>query len=359
MNKSKTPEGKHAYLLSINKKAVQQGKLLSATIELLDQCNFRCKYCYVRGIIGSIMSLDNAKRVLNELRQEGCIWLTITGGEPLLHPNFLEIYRYAFDLGFGISVLTNGYLIDDQHIQLFKEKKPKVIDITLYGIDESTYSAFVGRNGCFEQFQSNLTRLLDNGIPFQLKATLTNHTYEMLTEYRAYASKLGVPFRYDTMVVPQLNDKSSLELRLSPELAVSLLSEDSLKRIKRTYIEGMNQTDENRLYKCNGGFNYLFITCDMKLIICPFARKYQYDLLNKDATVHDGHLWLMQQQTRKLSLSDKCFNCNLKNICKYCPARFEIESGSEYSPPEWYCEYGKCVENRLREVYERECSQSD
>ena len=47
-------------------------------------------------------------------------------------------------------------------------------------------------------------------------------------------------------------------------------------------------------------------------------------------------------------------NCKLKHIGKYCSARFEIESGNEYVPPDWYCKYGKCVEKRLRQIHETE-----
>ena len=346
--------GKHAYLLSINKRAKEHGKLLSATIELLDKCNYKCKYCYVRGKIGSMISLENAKQVLSELRNEGCIWLTITGGEPLLHPNFLEIYNYAYDLGFGISVLTNGYLITDYHIQTFKNKPPKTVDITLYGFDEESYASFTGNHGYFEKFQQNLQCLKSNNIRFNLKTVLTTKTYRLLSKYRDYAEKFDVPFRYDVMVIPTLNDKKSLELRLPAELAVSLLDDNAINRAGKQYVDGLKETDENKLYKCNGGFNYVFVTCDMKLVICPFARKYQYDLLNDNANIHDGHQWLMQQQTRKLSQNDQCFNCKLKHICKYCHARFEIESGSEYVPPDWYCEYGKCVEKRLRQIHETE-----
>ena len=114
--------GKKQYVQALAEKASKKGKILSAMIELLDQCNFHCRYCYVRGSTNSTLSLESVKKVLDQLREVGCIWLTLTGGEPLLHPHFLEIYNYAYDLGFAVTILTNGYLLTSEHIALFQKK---------------------------------------------------------------------------------------------------------------------------------------------------------------------------------------------------------------------------------------------
>ena len=180
-------------------------------------------------------------------------------------------------------------------------------------------------------------------------------SYE-LPESVKNATEVGSPMNPDMEIIKSLNPTVVVSVDTLGEDYKKTFTQNNIPSefVNLTNVDGLKETDENKLYKCNGGFNYVFVTCDMKLVICPFARKYQYDLLNDNANIHDGHQWLMQQQTRKLSQNDKCFNCKLKHICKYCPARFEIESGSEYVPPDWYCEYGKCVEKRLRQIHETE-----
>ena len=79
----------------------------SATIALLDACNFRCKHCYVRDTYNRYIDTTTVKKFLFELKEGGCIWLLLTGGEPLLHPNFLKVYLYAYSLN---SITTPPYL---------------------------------------------------------------------------------------------------------------------------------------------------------------------------------------------------------------------------------------------------------
>ncbi len=332
--------GKKHYLQALAEKAGGKGKILSAMIKLLDQCNFRCQYCYVRGSTKSMVSFDSIKKILDELRDLGCVWLTLTGGEPLLHPNFFEIYNYAYDLGFAVTVLTNGYLLTAEHIKLFQSKSPRVVDITLYGFNEKTYSEFVGKQGAFEQFRHNLNMLQKGNVHFELKATLTNHTYQYLSEYQEFAEKYGVRFRYDVMVVPALKDNSCLSLRLPPEMAIEFQLKQSnyLSKMKERYENASCKPINNSIYRCGGGTNYVFISSDLKMGFCAFERKYQYNLKADNTTIREGHRWLMEQRTGMLEPCDKCFDCPLKCICKYCPARFELESGNQKEPPNWYCE---------------------
>ena len=345
--------GKKTYLQAIAEKAGNKGKILSAMIELLDQCNYSCRYCYVRGSTQSLLPLDNVKKYLSELRDTGCVWLTLTGGEPLLHPNFIEIYNYAYDLGFAVTILTNGYLLTDEHIKLFQEKMPRVVDITLYGFNEKTYSEFVGKKDAFERFKHNLDLLSESNIHFELKATLTTRTYEYLAKYQEFAAEYGVRFRYDVMVVPALKDNRCLSLRLPPEMAIDfqLKQKDYLTKMKEQYEKASHQPINNSIYRCGGGVNYVFISSDQKMGFCAFERKYQYDLCADHATINAGHKWLMEQRLGVLEPSDKCFDCPLKCLCKYCPARFELESGNQKDPPTWYCECAQA----LFDAIQKEC----
>ena len=51
------------------------------------------------------------QHILDEIKDAGCLWLLLTGGEPLLRPDFLEIYQYAKHKGFLLTLFTNGTLL--------------------------------------------------------------------------------------------------------------------------------------------------------------------------------------------------------------------------------------------------------
>jgi MoaA/NifB/PqqE/SkfB family radical SAM enzyme len=51
---------------------------------------------------------EDWKKILDNIQKEGCLWLTFSGGEPLVRKDFLEIYAYAKNKGFMITLFTNG-----------------------------------------------------------------------------------------------------------------------------------------------------------------------------------------------------------------------------------------------------------
>ena len=94
--------------------ATQKRIPLGGSLELLPLCNMSCDMCYVRlsreemdqkgRIRGGIEWLELAK----QMRDAGTLFLLLTGGEPLLHPDFQLIYRELKKMGMIITLNTNG-----------------------------------------------------------------------------------------------------------------------------------------------------------------------------------------------------------------------------------------------------------
>ncbi len=87
---------------------------LSGSLDLTFRCNNRCVHCYVNrplddnGEKEKELNYADICRILDHLAQEGCLWLLITGGEPLVREDFEDIYLYAKKKGFLITLFTNG-----------------------------------------------------------------------------------------------------------------------------------------------------------------------------------------------------------------------------------------------------------
>lgn len=104
---------------------------LSGTFELSPVCNFSCRMCYVRKTAKEvqesprkILTLDDWRRIAKEAREAGLLYLLLTGGEPFLWPDFWTLYDELIDMGFLISINTNGSLIDDEAIAHLKRRPP-------------------------------------------------------------------------------------------------------------------------------------------------------------------------------------------------------------------------------------------
>ncbi|UCG54887.1 MAG: radical SAM protein, partial [Dehalococcoidia bacterium] len=80
---------------------------LNVLFELTYRCNVHCSHCYVVDRSGVELSFNEIASILRQLADDGCLFLTLTGGEVLLRNDFLEIARYARGLGFALKVFTN------------------------------------------------------------------------------------------------------------------------------------------------------------------------------------------------------------------------------------------------------------
>lgn len=98
-----------------------------ATLELTPFCNFSCVMCYVRLTEeqakrqGNLLTAEQWIDIARQTRDLGTLRLTLTGGEPLFRRDFWEIYHELNQMGFLITILSNGALIDERVMEKFKQ----------------------------------------------------------------------------------------------------------------------------------------------------------------------------------------------------------------------------------------------
>ena len=106
---------------------------LTGMFELTDRCNLNCVHCYINQPAGNQvarskeLTTNQVKNILDQVAAAGCLFLTFTGGEVLLRPDFPEIYLHAKQLGILVSIFTNGTLFSQRVIDLLAKdlEKPK------------------------------------------------------------------------------------------------------------------------------------------------------------------------------------------------------------------------------------------
>lgn len=327
----------------LNRASEKEETLLAASIEITSFCNFRCPHCYMEGNAYKHISLDAFNRVLDELKKLGCLYLTLTGGEAILHPQFSEIYLKAYKAGFIISVFSNGYSLD-KVINLFAKYKPYEVDITLYGVDDSTYfenTGVVGGNKVFE----NIALLRQADVTVSLKACVTKRTLPYLEQMREIAVKHNATFRADPYVFLPPEQQNHVE-RLTSEEIATLLLQDS------RYVELAGQDILNPqkyckcLYNCKPGTSNVYITCQEKVKICPFtSEEHSYDISN--STIQQARKYFKSLNEACIN-SFKCRDCEAFSVCRSCPERFYIETGDYYIPPKWMCETAQLIHKEIK-----------
>lgn len=326
----------------------------SGQIELTYRCGLDCVHCYCKGSenIDRELTTEEWKRIFDEIQKEGCLYLTLTGGDPLVREDFLELYSYAKKKGFLITLFTNGYSLSEQ-ILFYLEKSPPVsIEITLNGITKSTYESITGVKDSFEKTIHIIKEIHRRGIKLILKSNCLKQNKYEIGKIKAWTEDiLGRPsqrryrFKYDPMIYPRLNgDKTPTNYRLSFKelLEVKAQDKDLWEEYQRQLKAELpdDTRDDSFLYRCNAWLSKFFIDPYGRLKFCIFSHRFSVDL--KTTSFHHGFYNVFPQLlNERFKTNSKCINCKLRALCYNCPARAYIETGDEESPVEYYCELAR------------------
>src|SRR5439155_25647388 len=158
---------------SLDRRAMQACIPLHVTFEITLRCNLRCVHCYNfdRGLAyhphrerEQELTAEEIHDILEQLHQEGCLFLAFTGGEALAHPYIEDLIRHACRIGMAVRLKSNGALLNEQRVQRIADAGVSAVDISLYGADAPTHDAFVRRTGAFERTMEGARAARDRGL---------------------------------------------------------------------------------------------------------------------------------------------------------------------------------------------------
>lgn len=328
----------------------QQRNPIQGGMEITHRCNLRCVHCYCRRDAddqqarGAELSYEEICGIIDQIVQEGCLYFQITGGEPLLRRDFIDIYDYCRDKGLLVILFTNGTLITRRIADHLAERPPLSVEITLYGASKEVYESVTGIPGSYEKCLNGIRLLLDRGIKLLLKSFIITLNVAELDALKQFAASLGVDFRFDALVHPRLSGMDDpygpyqYRLSLDEMLRLELGDEERLVAWKAYLdrLEGMPRP--KMLYKCGAGLHSFFIDVTGRLVMCGNARWPSYDLVQ--GSFREGwHDFLADVRSWPESEDSECAHCDIFTLCNQCPGRSQLEYGSDSRsrPVEWMC----------------------
>ncbi len=317
---------------------------LSASLELTRRCNFRCAHCYLgdqseqHALAKWEQSGAAVKQSLTEWAEAGCLYLTLTGGDPMLRPDFGEIYRHARELGMVITVFCNGTLVTDEILTLFQELPPRKVEISIYGATAATTAAVTGVPFAHPRAWEGIHKLHAAGIRLGLKTLLLTTNQHEFEAMEKQAAELGVDFRHDAALFPSLSDgsRAPLAFRVKPEEAVR--RDVGTPERQQMWREKIDRTavhpEDDRLYTCSAGLTAFHSDPFGTLSPCLMATHHQVLSQNRPF----GDIWngeLTQIRDRKRSKPGGSFSGQWRGACTHCPAFNQLETGDEEQESEY------------------------
>ena len=277
----------------------------------------------------------------DEITAAGCLYLTITGGDPMVHPDFPEIYRHAREKGLVVTVFCDGILVRDHIVTLFREYPPAVVEVSLYGATRDTYEAVTRVQGSHAKCLKGIRRLIDAGVHVKLKTVLMTVNSHEVEAMRHMAEELDVPFRIDNAIFPCLpdNDHGPLRLRVSPQEAVRRELSDP-KRLEQ-WIDHLDThvgvPPSESLYRCGAGVTSFYIDPFGYASPCLMTTQYRHSLSEESfETLWDRELQQLRSKTPRAGY--ECNSCEMQVACGGCPAFNYQETGAEDIKSDYVCE---------------------
>jgi MoaA/NifB/PqqE/SkfB family radical SAM enzyme len=331
-------------------------------IELTERCNNDCIHCCINRPANDAVAragevtTEQVKDILQQAVGLGCLQVRFTGGEPLLRPDFEELYLFARRLGLKVLLFTNGRLITPHLADLFARIPPlATMEITVYGMHAESYEAVTRAPGSFAQFWRGVNLLLAYGVPFVVKSALLPQNRQEIGEFEAWAKTIpwmdkrpsySMFFDLRSRRDSVSKNRQIESLRVSPQDGLAMLTGDEA-RYRQEMAEFASKfmgPPGDQLFDCGAGCG-ICVDSYGRAQPCMGVRAPE---LTCGVAGADGHSSLQDAKDQFCRLRElratnphylrRCAVCFLKGLCEQCPGKSWVEDGTLDAPVEYLCD---------------------
>ena len=364
-----------------SKSVRDQGETITPSLQLVAweitrSCNLFCAHCRGSSTYSDYedeLSTEECFRLIDEILKVGRPIIILTGGEPLVRPDVLQIAKYAVNKGLKVVMGTNGTLITHEMATKLKDVPISRLAISVDFPVADLQDDFRGQTGAFEAAMAGIASARQAGIPVQINSTITKLNVHYLEELLSLSLEAGAVAFHPFLLVPTGRGKSLQSVELSPEQYEEVLNwiyDKQLELGERMFFKPTDAPHYLRIVKqrqkqsrgsgtpspekpaaisrhnpansitrgCLAGTGFCFISHQGRVQGCGYLdveagniRTQPFSQIWADSTLFND--------LRNLSnIKGKCGVCEYKRICGGCRAR-AYEATGDYLEAEPYCVY--------------------
>ncbi|MGA1794423.1 MAG: thio(seleno)oxazole modification radical SAM maturase SbtM [bacterium] len=310
-------------------------------------CDLHCRHCYDRSE-RSPLRLDQGIGILEDLRafcrdRHVMGQVSFSGGNPLLYPHFLDLYRAASDRGFVIAILGNP-ASKETIGALCAIQRPAFYQVSLEGLKE--HNDYIRGPGTFDRAIEFLSVLRDFDIPSQVMLTLTRDNIDQVLPLAEMLRDHAGSFNFNRL--SQVGEGADLHLPTNDEYAAFLHRyveaakdnpvmglKDNLINIIR-YQQGEEPFGGCAGYGCSAAFNFVAVLPDGEVHACrKFPSLIGNIFENSLAEIYDSDI-----ARRYRSGTKACRSCPIRPVCGGCLAVVHGQGLDIFEDRDPYCFMG-------------------
>lgn len=320
-------------------------RLVYLFFELTDKCNMKCLHCgsSCKGSNHTYLEKEQIYKVLEEVAEKygtNSVMICLTGGEPMLHPDFYEIIMHIHNTGFGWGMTSNGTLINEETALMLSEAHMGSISISLDGLAPE-HNFLRNRLDAFQLAENGIKSLLScekyRGGITQVTTVVHKKNIDTLDTIYEYLKRIGLLEWRLTNIDPIGRTLENKDLSLDNDDFVKLLTYIRDKRFDTnndmnvTYgcahyltAEWERMTRDN-YFICGAGINVAGILCNCDIYSC-FDIERRPELVQGNIKMDNFvDVWENRFQIYR---KDRTLECSM---CKECEDKFVCGADSYHT----------------------------
>ncbi|MEM7646556.1 MAG: radical SAM protein [Pseudomonadota bacterium] len=313
-------------------RATLEARPLQASLELTYRCNERCTHCYLEDFKDDpkkILSRDDWFRVLEQLRIGGSLYLILMGGEPLLSPHFFAIAERATDLGFHVSMISNGLKIKNfEYAKRIKDAGVKMITFSLYSLDSQIHDTMTQVRGSHERIMKAIDFCEKAGLSVAINSLVAEANARGLFDLFDWTMKRGFEVKIDPNITPKLDgDLTPTKYRASRDTLLWFYRERTRRWHKSRPVPNI-ETDNS--YICNAAKGKCAVTPYGELLPCIEIREPFGSLVTADfKDIWFGASAAKWREPRVKEIKEN-HDPTEYSFCEHCPGQAKNEHGDAF-----------------------------
>lgn len=325
---------------------------LDGSIDLTYRCNNDCRHCWLKATPGSStkqneLTTDEIKAIVDDARRMGCQKWFISGGEPMLRPDFAKIFDYITSRSVFYSLNTNGTLITPEIAKLMKRKGNKMI--ALYGATPEVHDHITRNPGSFQATMKGISYLKEAGAGFTVQLIPMKDNYHQfrdmlrLAESLSQDKRIGACWLYlSASGSPQKNAEIAAQ-RLPPEEVIVLENFGGPCPVPiESEQTSLADPSDNRLFaSCSQNREAFHIDPYGQMAFCCFIKdpELRYDL--RKGNFQEAWEEFIPSLANKIrggrEFMENCGSCDLRAYCRWCPVYAYLEHGRYEARMDYLC----------------------
>lgn len=301
--------------------------------ELTQRCNLVCRHCgsdcTANASVPDLPAEDVIK-VLDGIRRRhnpAGITVALTGGEPLVYPDFFGLGRTITEMGFPWGMVTNGWAWTPDTVEAARVAGMRTITVSLDGPPDS-HDWLRGRTGSYQR-AANALRLLTAAPWIQKLDVVTcvnRRNLNQLDELRDLLEELGVRYWRLFTVSPIGRAAGDPDLILDKESFRQLMSWTAARRgtpgpainfSESGYLGSCDTTVRNHPFFCRAGVNVAGVMVDGALLACPnIDRSFAQGNIREDDFCEVWETRYQPFRDRSWMRTGECVDCKEWGLCQ-------------------------------------------